>query len=95
MIHDAFVVGENHGCPHVSGEHFVDGRPTPLVVVLSQGDLNCTEQVVGEYRDEEVRGGSPRQLVINRSKSEIAFEGPKGFFDFGEGHVDVPDLRGR
>ena len=34
VIRDALVVGENHGCPHVSGEHFVDGRPTPLAVVL-------------------------------------------------------------
>ena len=62
VIRDALVVGENHGCPHVGGEHFVDGRPAPLFVVLSQGDLNCTEQVVAEHRDEGVSGGSPSSL---------------------------------
>ena len=59
----------------MSGELFVDGRGAPLVVVLSEGDLNGTKQVIGEHRDEEVRGGSPRELVINRSKPEIALEG--------------------
>ena len=92
VIDDAFVVGENHGGSHVSGELFIDGRPAPLVVVLSQGELNGTKQVIGEHRDEEVRCGSPRELVINRAKSEIALERPKGVFDFGESHVDVPDL---
>ena len=78
----------------MSGELFVDGRPAPLVVVLSEGDLNGTKEVIGEHRDEEVRSGSPRELVINRAKSEIALEGPEGVFDFGESHIDVPDLRG-
>ncbi len=42
----------------MGGELFADGRPASLVVVLSQVELDGTEQVVGEHRDEEVRCGS-------------------------------------
>ncbi len=63
-------------------------------MVLSQGELNGTEQVIGEHRDEEVRRGSSCQLVIDRAKSEIALERSEGIFDFGESHIDVPDLSG-
>ncbi len=63
-------------------------------MVLSQGELNGTKHVIGEHRDEEMCGGSPCQLLINRAKSQIALERPKGVFDLGEGHIDVPDLGG-
>ena len=59
-----------------------------------KGELNGTEQVIGEHRDEEVCSGSSCQLVIYRAKSEIALEEPKVVFDIGESHIDVPDLRG-
>ena len=89
VIDDALVVSENHGGPHVGAELLVDGRSAPLVVVLSQGELNGTKQVIGEHRDEEVRCGPPCQLMIDRATSEIAHERSEGVFDFGQSHIDV------
>ena len=61
MISDAFVLHENHGGSRASGELFVDGGSAPVVVMLSQGELNGTKG--GDRRAEMKRCAALRLSV--------------------------------
>ena len=48
--------------------------------------------MTSKHRDEEMRCGSSRQLVIDRFHPEVALECPKGSFHLGECHIKPPNL---